>query len=638
MTLRRTETLVRTALFVAMLVVCLNAWLAFRSVQILDESQYWVAHTWRVINTLERIISSMKDVESGDRGYLLTGNPAYLEPYTNASRDIPKEFHEIVALTADNPRRQSQIAEMRALIDSRLAVLQSGIDKFRAGQTDRAGLLNQSGTGKVEMDRLRAMTSSMQDEERGLLVQRIAKSRSAKIDSQLTILVVSIIDILLITLILWLLNRERSLRQKTAATADRLSKLQTISDVALTQLAFSQLVSSLLDRLRSVIQADAVVYCKWQNGKIEVTQASGVAARPGQQIEIEPDTPLHRAALNHELVPLEGPDAKAIPLEGMRREMNVILILPVKSGGEVAALLVAGRRSNAAFDHQDEDLLGVVGDRIGMSLDRANAYEAERQARQLAEKNAELAEKNAEEVRSLNAELEERVQLRTAELEASNRELEAFSYSVSHDLRAPLRSVDGFSFALEEDFASTMNDEGRDYIHRIRAGVQKMGQLIDSLLQLSRITRAELTRERVNLSDLASDVARDLRASHPGRNLTFRIESGLEVDADPRLLRVALENLLGNAVKFTARKPDAIIEVGRSTETGEFFVRDNGAGFDMRYADKLFKAFQRLHGDRDFQGSGIGLATVSRVIHRHLGTIRTQGKVGHGATFWFTVG
>lgn len=638
MTVRRTETLVRVALFVAMAVVCLNAWLAFRSVQVLDESQYWVAHTWQVINTLERIIGSMKDVESGDRGYLLTGNPEFLEPYTNASREIPREFHQLVTLTASDPTRQAQIAKMRTLIDNRLSVLQSGIDKFRAGETNRAGLLSQSGTGKAEMDQLRAIITSMQDYQRNLLVQRVAKSHSAKVDSQLTILIVSIIDILLITLILWLLNRERTLRQKTTATADRLSRLQTISDVVLTQLGFSELVSSLLDRLRSVIHADGAVYCKWEKGEIEITQASGVSASPGQKTKLESDSALYRAAVDRRMITLEGAAAQAIPLEGMRRQMEAILILPVTSAGEVAALLAAGRRNHVEFNDQDEDLLGVVADRIGIALDRANAYEAERQARQLAEKNAELAKKNAEEVRSLNAELEERVQLRTAELEASNRELEAFSYSVSHDLRAPLRSVDGFSLALEEDFVSVVNEEGRDYIRRIRTGVQKMGQLIDSLLQLSRITRAELTREHVDFSELANEVARDLRASHPDRNLTFRIEPGLETEADPRLLRVALENLLGNAVKFTANKGEAVIEVGRSPETGEFFVRDNGAGFDMRYADKLFKAFQRLHGDREFQGSGIGLATVSRVIHRHLGTIRTQGEVGKGATFWFTVG
>jgi len=165
-----------------------------------------------------------------------------------------------------------------------------------------------------------------------------------------------------------------------------------------------------------------------------------------------------------------------------------------------------------------------------------------------------------------------------------------------------------------------------------------MGQLIDALLQLSRITRSELSREQIDMSELAADVARDLRAENPHRNLVFRIEPALEANADPGLLRVALENLLGNAVKFSARHPEVLIEFGRSPETGEFFVRDNGAGFDMQYVNKLFHAFQRLHGERDFKGSGIGLATVSRVIQRHQGTIRAEGAVDQGATFWFTVG
>jgi light-regulated signal transduction histidine kinase (bacteriophytochrome) len=311
--------------------------------------------------------------------------------------------------------------------------------------------------------------------------------------------------------------------------------------------------------------------------------------------------------------------------------MSSMLIQPITVGGETVALLMAGRNGEAPFEEQDENLLSVVADRIGVALDRAKAYEAQREARK-------RAEQSAAEVQALNAELEERVQIRTAELAASNRELEAFSYSVSHDLRAPLRSVDGFSLALEEDFASAVNEEGRDYIRRIRAGVQKMGQLIDSLLLLSRITRTDLAREPVNVSDLASEVARDLRLENPGRNLTFRIQPGLEADADPSLLRVALENLLGNAVKFTAREPEAMIEFGRSPETGEFFVRDNGAGFDMKYADKLFQAFQRLHGEREFKGSGIGLATVSRIIRRHLGAIHAESAPGQGATFRFTLG
>jgi signal transduction histidine kinase/CHASE3 domain sensor protein len=631
MSSRWTEALTRAALIAAVVIVCLNAWLAFRSVQVLSNSQYWVAHTWQVINATERIMGSMKDAETGNRGYLLTGNPADLAPYTQALQDIPEEFRQISALTADNPRQQARISEMRTLVNQRLRILETTVDQWRSGKANQATLLIQSGTGNAEMDRLRAMVNSMQDEERHLLVARVARSSRAHAHSQLTILLVSIIDVLLICLVFWHLNHERRLRQQAHATASRLEKLQTISDVGLSRLSSNELIQALLDRLLSVIRADRVIFCNWRENGIEVAAASGVAVSVGRRIQLDAHTPLHAAANRREVVTLEGSAAQSVPLDGIRNEMSSVLILPVLASGKLAALLVAGRHDQNNFHDQDESLLTVVTDRIGMAIDRANAYEAERQARQ-------LAENSAAQVRALNVELEERVQLRTAELEAMNRELEAFSYSVSHDLRAPLRSVDGFSLALEEDFAGAMNEEGRDFIRRIRAGVQKMGQLIDSLLQLSRITRADVVREQVNVSELAADIARDLRAQNLDRNLVFFIEPGLVIDADPKLLRVALENLLGNAVKFTAKRSEAVIEFGRSTATGELFIRDNGAGFDMQYAAKLFHAFQRLHGEKDFKGSGIGLATVSRVIRRHLGTIRTESTVDQGTTFWFTLG
>ncbi len=247
-------------------------------------------------------------------------------------------------------------------------------------------------------------------------------------------------------------------------------------------------------------------------------------------------------------------------------------------------------------------------------------------------------EANAVELQALNRTLEERVRQRTAELETTNRELEAFSYSVSHDLRAPLRTIDGFSLALEEDYAEAVGATGKDYIKRVRSGVQRMGELIDALLQLSRITRASIQREHFDLSALAKAVATDLREQNPGRGIDFKIQDGLECDADAALLRVALENLFGNAVKFSAKVQRSLIEFGWDGEQNAWFIRDNGAGFDMYYAEKLFNAFNRLHGDKDFKGSGIGLATVARVIRRHHGTIWADSVVGHGATFRFTLG
>ncbi|WP_419806890.1 sensor histidine kinase [Terriglobus sp.] len=251
--------------------------------------------------------------------------------------------------------------------------------------------------------------------------------------------------------------------------------------------------------------------------------------------------------------------------------------------------------------------------------------------------NAEIAQ-NAEVIHVLNAELEERVRVRTAELESTNRELEAFSYSVSHDLRAPLRTIDGFSLALQEDYQDAVDDVGRDYIQRVRGGVQRMGGLIDALLQLSRITRADLTRRQVDVTALVESVARNLKEENPAQTIHFDIEQGMQADADPDLLRVAFENLMGNAVKFSSKVPVSLIRISYHPEQKSFEVTDNGAGFDMYYSSKLFNAFNRLHGDKDFKGSGIGLATVARVVRRHHGTISAESSVGHGASFRFTLG
>lgn len=226
-----------------------------------------------------------------------------------------------------------------------------------------------------------------------------------------------------------------------------------------------------------------------------------------------------------------------------------------------------------------------------------------------------------------------------AQLKAVNKELEAFSYSVSHDLRAPLRHIDGFSQALSEEYAGAFDDKGKNYLRRMRGASQRMGELIDDLLRLSRVTRAEMRHERVSLSDLARTVAEELQKTEPDRRVEWAIAPRLAAEGDRPLLRVALENLLGNAWKFTRNRPGAKIEFGMIRREGRsaYFVRDDGAGFDMAYAGKLFSPFQRLHREEEFPGTGIGLATVQRIVHRHGGRIWAEGAVGRGATVFFTL-
>lgn len=243
-------------------------------------------------------------------------------------------------------------------------------------------------------------------------------------------------------------------------------------------------------------------------------------------------------------------------------------------------------------------------------------------------------------IRQLNAELEERVRERTALLEAANRELESFSYSVSHDLRAPLRHINGFGLALMEECGDVLPDDGKMYLERIRSAARRMGQLIDDLLDLSRVSREIMRRERVNLSRIGRELAREHQESWPERRVSFEIEDGITAEGDPTLLRVALANLVDNAWKYTAKNEEAHIRVGATDIGGTraIFVSDNGAGFDMRYVDKLFRPFQRLHRAEDFEGTGIGLATVLRIVQRHGGRVWAEGEVGKGATVYFTLG
>lgn len=247
----------------------------------------------------------------------------------------------------------------------------------------------------------------------------------------------------------------------------------------------------------------------------------------------------------------------------------------------------------------------------------------------------QVIEQRDNELSRNKVELESIVSDRTTELRVANRELEAFSYSVSHDLRSPLRAIDGFSQALQEEYGDQLDDMGRSYLSRVRAATQRMGLLIDSLLRLSRVTRQELQPESTDVTAMAQEIVRELQDNDAQRTVDIGIQQGMTAVCDPKLIRIALVNLIENAWKYSARQPAAQINIG--CHDGVFFVKDNGAGFDMRYVDKLFGAFQRLHSQDEFEGTGVGLATVARVIRRHGGDIWAEGETDAGATFFFTL-
>ena len=629
-----------SAVFIAgILLIAVNAWLAFHAEQVLADSEYWVTHTLEVINGLERSLHQASDAESNARGYLLTGETRYLDAYSAAAAALPKQFSRLEIMTGDNHGQVAGLREAQGLADQELGLLQHSVARGPHGARLQQPALQSTGAGLDVMLHLNTIVGTLENNERRLLASRFGESARARTEAKVTVALASVLDLVFILVAYLTLGHERRMREQAAQVTERLQKLESISDVAVGQMPLAEMTSEMLARLKIVARADAVALYSYvategdagsSRGMVRVTASLGVDLPAGTSFPLLPGGPLDRAGSRNQVVRLTGDEVHELPVGEFTRDMGTLLILPLTAQKTIIGLLVAGQQRQDAFSREDEELLERVADRMAISIDRANLLNREREARQ-------AAEQNAAEIQLLNDELEQRVRQRTMELEVTNRELEAFSYSVSHDLRAPLRSVDGFSVALAEDYGAALSGDGQHYLNRIRAGVQRMGSLIDALLQLSRITRADIVPEPVDLSALAASVAEDLLTGLEGRELRFEVEPGLRAECDPRLMRVVFENMFGNAAKFTSKIEHGLVCFGWSPERRAYFIRDNGAGFDQQYAGKLFVAFQRLHGDKDFQGSGIGLATVARVIRRHHGDLSAEGEVGRGATFWFTL-
>ena len=334
---------------------------------------------------------------------------------------------------------------------------------------------------------------------------------------------------------------------------------------------------------------------------------------------------MQRALSQKNLVIIDHPQSACIgcPLMPKHSDRGA-MIVRLEHGEKVYGSVCVYAPADLVADKEEQELFHELAGDLAFALHDMELEEEHK--------------RDEDEIRRLYSELEQRVAERTAELAAVNKELESFNYSVSHDLRAPLRGIDGFSQALLEDYADKLDEQGKDYLQRVRTASQRMGNLIDDLLSLSRVSRSEICVKTINLSQMAQNIAAELHQREPERQVAFVIEEGLMTNGDEHLLQVALQNLLDNAWKFSSRHPNAKIEFGKVEYEGKpaFFVRDDGAGFDMNYGHKLFGAFQRLHSVTEFGGTGIGLATVQRIIHRHGGYVWAEGSVEQGATFYFT--
>lgn len=547
-----------------------------------------VGHRQDVLKEIQQMATELSDMESGQRGFIISGDERMLADRRDLLARVKGKCVWLRRETADNRAQQENLDLLENLIGRRMEWEERTIGARREQGFAEASRMVATGTGLEIWKSLRKQLEKMQDEEYRLLE---GDKNDVEAASSLTFLLLPLGAFLSLTLLLgglFFLNAGMRERIHTEHMIhEREKQLSLITDN----------LPGLVARLDRDLRYRFVnaTYEKWFGHPIQDILGRTMREIVGPEAAKKAE-PRARLALSGQRVDFEN---QITTVKGERMTLLVTFVPDAGSDGAVRGMFVVAM-----------DITGL--------------------------KRAE------DEIRKLNSDLEQRVANRTAELEAANKELEAFSYSVSHDLRAPLRTVDGFSQAVMEDYGDQLPAEGKRYLELVRNGAQRMGNLIDDLLTFSRLSRLPLSRQQVNMARLVDECFLELGLEGLRKTRTIEVERGAFplCDGDSTLLKQVWINLISNALKYTRKCEKARIEIGCREENGGkvFYIRDNGTGFDMQYAGKLFGVFQRLHRAEDYEGTGVGLAIVQRVVHRHGGRICAESKPGEGAAFYFTLG
>lgn len=577
-----------------------------------QQAQEWYLLSKEVVLEAENLLTDLVDAEASVRGYVLTGDPAFAEAYYRTSQELPEHASQLKTLVHNDPAQEARAAELGARAAEKMEFLKAAEQFMRAGARDKAVEKIKSGEGLLIMNDFRRIREEFLKEEQRLDTERYEAVQNSWQRFNWLLVAGSAIDLFLAVILAILFSGSISKRIVTLTeNAKALAEDKPLSEPmsGTDEIAhLDQVFREMAEALREAARKERAIF----DNALDIICSTD---SQGRFLKMSPSSDKIWGYRPEEMI---------------GRQFSEFLVAEEVEKSEQAADEILAGKELTDFENRYRCKDGSVVNMIWSAWRSETEPVIFAMARDITErKRAEDA------IKHLNEHLEKR----TVQLEAANKELEAFSYSVSHDLRAPLRAIDGFSRILVEDYYDNLDDDAKRVLDVIRKNTQNMGQLIDDLLAFSRLGRKQIERSPIDMTELAADVSTQLNPVSAEKDVRLNLGSLPPAQGDPAMIRQVFVNLLSNAAKYSKPNDTVVIDVEGYSENGEqvYYVKDNGVGFDMNYANKLFGVFQRLHSAEEFEGTGVGLAIVQRIVHRHGGRVWAEGKVNEGATFYFTL-